>query len=90
MKMTKHASIRAQQRAIPAQVIDWLGEHGSRLHDHRGAVIYYFNNKIRRQLASCYGCRRVAKLGNKLNAYLVVSGDEIITVGYRHKRLKLH
>ncbi len=26
MKMTKHTSVRAQQRAISPQVIDWLGE----------------------------------------------------------------
>ena len=90
MKMTKHASMRAQQRAIPPQIIDWLGEHGFRRHDKHGAVIYYFNNKIRRKLAECYGCDQVEKLGNKLNAYLVASGDEIITVGYRQKRIKLH
>ena len=55
-----------------------------------GAVLYYFNNKIRRKLAECYGCKQVKKFGNKLNAYLVASGDDIITVGYRHKRFKLH
>ena len=90
MKMTKHASVRAQQRAIPPQVIKWLERHGSRCHDHHGAVVYYFNTKIRRKLAECYGCERVKKLGNKLNAYIVVKGDDIITVGYRHKRIWLH
>ena len=90
MKMTKHASIRAQQRAIPPQIIEWLETHGSRRHDNHGAVLYYFTNKIRLKLVEYYGCDHVKKLDNKLDAYLVVKGDEIITVGYRHKRIRLH
>jgi len=53
-------------------------------------VIYYFNDRSRHRLAERYGTARVGRLGRKLNAYLVSSGNEILTVGYRDKRIIRH
>jgi hypothetical protein len=44
-----HGAIRAQQRALPPLVIDWLQAFGQDHHDHRGMRIYYVDRRARRR-----------------------------------------
>jgi hypothetical protein len=39
-----------QQRGIPPLVVDWLLRFGHMRHDHRGAIVYYFDKHSRRDL----------------------------------------
>jgi hypothetical protein len=86
MNMTLHATKRCQQRGVPQLVIDLLLEFGSRQHDGLGAEICYFDKKAKKRLHT-YAGELAGKLGSKLDAYLVVSGDRVITTGSRFKRI---
>ena len=75
---TRHAQARMQQRAIRADALEELFEHGREVFDHHGhATILYFDKATRLRLG-----RRRATL------YAVVSADgQVITVGHRYRRI---
>ena len=88
MNMTKHAQTRQQQRAIPPLIIDWLCRYGHRLKGVNGTTVCFFDKESRRCLASEVGHVVVRRLSDMLDAYLVLSGDSIVTIGHRYKPLK--
>ena len=88
--MTCHAMERARQRGIPPLIIHWLTQYGSRKRSSNGAIICYFDRKSLRLLASDAGQLVIRRLSGLLNAYLVISGDRILTVGHRYRRIKNH
>lgn len=88
MDMTKHAEVRQQQRSVPPLILNWLDQYGTREHDGKGAEIVYFDRKSRRTLEREAGKRVVDLLGGLLNAYVVLTGETVITVGYRYKRIR--
>ncbi|MEY6431237.1 hypothetical protein ABC977_02315 [Thioalkalicoccus limnaeus] len=86
--MSKHASARAQQRAIPPLIVDWLFAYGASRADHSGAEILYFDHAARRRIGRTVGQQIVDRLGALLDTYAVVSPEgTVITVGHRLKRL---
>lgn len=85
MNLTKHARIRLQQCAIPPLIIDWLCKYGRRLQGMNGTTVCFFDKDSRRSLASEVGHVVVRRLTDMMDAYLVLSGDRIITVGHRYK-----
>jgi len=87
MNMTKHARTRARQRAIPPLIIDWLCRYGCRLQGMNGTTVCFFDRESRRSLASEFGQVIVRRLSDMMDAYVVFSGDSIITVGHRYKPL---
>lgn len=88
MNMTKHAQTRLQQRAIPPLIIDWLCNYGCRLEGLNGTTICFFDKESRRSLSSEFGQVVVRRLSDLMDSYLVLSGDNIITIGHRYKPLK--
>ena len=87
MKMTKHAQMRLQQRAIPPLIIDWLCQYGCRLNGMNGTTICFFDRESRRFLTAEVGQLVVRRLSDMMDAYLVLSGDSIVTIGHRYKPL---
>jgi hypothetical protein len=83
---TLHTNTRAQQRGIPPLIIDLLLKFGVRERDGRGAEICYFDNKSKKKIQT-YAGGLLGKLSEELNAYAVVEGETIITVGTRYKRI---
>jgi len=89
--LSHHAQRRMQQRAIPPRLIDWLFAYGTRVHDHQGAQIRYFDRAAKRRLTEAVPVHQRAQLDQKLNAYLVQATDgTVITIGYRDKRVRRH
>ncbi len=85
---TDHALRRAQQRAIPPIVVDWLTQFGS-LRWSRGAAVYEFDKECIRRLRRYIGQRLFASVEHFLDAYVVIGGQEtIVTVGWRQQRRK--
>lgn len=86
--VSRHATVRSQQRGIPQLIVDWLITYGAVANDGRGAVTHYFDHHARRRLAQVVGGRVVTLLGSLMDAYLVMSHDgTIITVGHRFKTI---
>jgi len=87
-RMTRHALERSQQRCIPPLIIHWLCQYGSRKRSINGTIVCYFDKKSVRLLASDVGKIIVRRLSSLMSSYLVTTGNQIITVGHRYKRIK--
>ena len=86
--MTKHALERSQQCCISPLIIHWLCQYGTRRRKDNGTMICYFDKKSLRLVSSDVGQVVIRRLSGLLNAYLVITKDQIITVGHRYKRIK--
>ena len=87
-RMTNHAMERSQQRCIPPLSIHWLCQYGSRKRNTNGTIVCYFDRKSLRLISSDVGHIIIRRLSGLMNAYLVIAGDRIITVGHRYRRIK--
>jgi len=86
--ITHHAQVRGKQRGIPPVILDWLLDFGAR-ENHAGTEVVYFDKTARKRLRSYAG--QLADLAKEwLEAYAVISGEAVITVGYRHRHIKRH
>lgn len=86
LALTAHASGRAQQRAIPPIVIEWLMRFGKQSWS-RGAAVYEFDKDSRRRIRRHIGQRLFASVEHWLDAYTVVgTGQRVVTVGWRQQR----
>ena len=62
--------------------------YGSRKRSNNGSIICYFDKKSTRLLSSDVGDIIIRRLSSLMSVYLVIAGDQIITVGHRYKRIK--
>lgn len=88
MKISKHASMRQQQRGIPNIVIDLLMDFGTVERAGTEASTYYFDKKSRRQVKA-YAGQLSGQLEAYLDYYAIVSDEgKLITVAPRIKKVK--
>lgn len=88
--MTKHASLRSQQRAIPQMLIDLLLQFGSSEKAGGGSIKVFFDKADRRHVKA-YAGPLSRMLDEHLDLYAVVSSDgQIVTVGHRLERISRH
>ena len=86
--LTRHASIRMQQRGIPPAAVEDLLDFGRVEHDHRGCEIVFFDKAARRRLARERGGRIDENIARLTRAYAVLAGDGAVrTIGWRTKRI---
>jgi hypothetical protein len=62
--------------------------YGSRKRSNNGTIVCYFDRKSLRLISSDVGQIIIRRLPGLMNAYLVIAGDQILTVGHRYKRIK--
>lgn len=86
MTLTKHATIRSQQRGIPPLISQWLLDYGVEQYGRGGVVIRYFSSTCVRQLERDVGREPVKRMHEFLRCYLVQdsSSGSVITVGKRY------
>ena len=84
MQLTKHAASRAQQRAVPPLIFDWLNRYGEEAYDGHGGIHRFFSKRSRRMMERDFGRMPVRRLAEFLGTYLVESVDDgqVITVGH--------
>lgn len=88
MHMTKHATIRQQQRGIPQIVVDLLIEYGSQAHAGACVTTHYFDKAARKRLKGYAGCLS-SLFEEYLDYYAIVADDgSVITVAPRIKKLR--
>jgi len=89
--VSHHAQIRMQQRAITADMLESLLDFGQVKFNGQGTEILTFPKKIVRNLKKELNHKVFMKIERHLNLYAIMSsGGELITTGYRTKRLKGH
>lgn len=87
-QLTRHASIRLQQRGIPPGILDPLLAYGHKAHDHRGGTVVYFDHQARKRLKRALEEGQYRRVERHLDAYAVIAGDgAILTVGHRTRRI---
>lgn len=86
MTSTSHAQKRIQQRGVPPIIVDLLMQFGTRISAGEGTEICYFDRKARR-FVHAYAGGLFSRLSEQLDAYAVVSGEKVVTVGSRFKKL---
>lgn len=85
---TKHAQVRAQQRAIPPLVDRLLDEFGDEEHDGHGAIHVYFSHASKRRMERALGRHAAGLFDRFLRAYKVETTDGlVITKGWRTGRV---
>ncbi len=89
MKLTQHAYIRSQQRGVSPLVIDLLVRFGARQKSGDGTEICYFDRHARKALGSYVG-GAIGKLSEELDAYAIINGEQVVTVGPRYKKIQNH
>lgn len=62
MDLSRHASVRCQQRGIPPLIRQWLHDYGSEVISH-GATKRYFDHRAKKRLAAAVGAQVVDRLG---------------------------
>lgn len=88
MNLTRHASTRSQQRAIPEMMIDLLLQFGKSESSGAGFAKMFFDRRARKRLAS-YAGPIASLLDEHMNLYAVIDKDmKIITVGHRLERIQ--
>jgi len=89
--VSHHAQIRMQQRAITADMLESLLYFGQVKFNGQGTEILTFPKKVVKHLKKELNHKVFMKIERHLNLYAIMSSDgELITTGYRTKRLKGH
>ena len=89
--VSQHAKIRMQQRAITADMLESLLDFGQVKFNGQGTEILTFPKKVVKHLKKELNHKVFMKIERHLNLYAIMSSDgELITTGYRIKRLKGH
>lgn len=87
-ELSKHASDRSQQRAIPPDVVEVLWEYGSEMR-RRGGDVLFFDKPARQRLCRDLGSQALRRCAKALACYAVVDDHgRIITVAHRRFRFK--
>lgn len=87
--MSKHATIRAQQRGIPPLIDQLLDLYGQEQYDGHGGIVRYFDRSSIRRMEREMGREPIRLLSTWRNAYKVKSSIDghTITTGLRSKRI---
>jgi hypothetical protein len=87
--LSNHAKVRMQQRAISEDMLESLFDFGQVKFNGQGTEILTFPKKVIKNLKKELDHKMFSKIERHLNLYAIMSSDgELITTGYRTKRLK--
>lgn len=88
-RLTRHATLRMQQRGIPLWYLRLLVEHGKTTHDGHGSVLKSVSKSTRQRLHQVLSRQEYAAAERYFGVYAVVSPDQdIVTAAHRtHRRL---
>lgn len=86
MLATHHATIRMQQRGIPAQVVRNIIAHGTTRKAPGGATARFISKKDLQRLSRLLPKNECTQLDRHKSVYVVMDQESIITVGHRTKR----
>lgn len=87
LRLTTHATVRAQQRGLKHFTLDLLMRFGKRVHDHRGGCIVIFDKHAKDRITRSLG-KSAAQL--KLDAYAVIDPEyrTMVDCGHRTQRVR--
>ena len=88
LSLSQHARVRMQQRGIPSRAVELLLEHGAVQHDHHGGRVLFFDKARQRKLRQVSEPEAVAGMERFYNAYAVLGHGEVLTVGWRYRRIR--
>jgi len=91
VNVSKHASVRLQQRGIPAWYVELLVTWGQSRHDGHGAQVFSVTKPVRNRLARELPHTSYVRAERYFDVYAVVSGDgTLITAAHKQRRAHWH
>jgi hypothetical protein len=91
IECTEHAKIRMQQRAISEDMLDTLLTFGKARFNGNGTEIVTFPKQVIKRLKANIPKEKYVAIERHMNLYAVLSTQgDLITAGYRTRKLKLH
>lgn len=85
MKLSEHAQMRMNQRAISETDVELISNYGNKLNRH-GCKLRICNRKsVERMLAKGVSPQTAERLRG---CYIVSNGDALVTVAHCHSRMK--
>jgi len=91
IQFTEHAKIRMQQRAISQTMLDTLFDYGKTRFNGNGTEIVTFPKAAVRRLKGSLPKEMFVAIERHLNLYAVIStSGDVVTAGYRTRKLKIH
>jgi len=83
---SQHANVRMQQRGISARLVKNVIEYGSTYRVLGGAVARRVTRKDLRELDEVLPKKDLIDLDRHRDVYVVISSNDVITVGHRNTR----
>lgn len=83
-QLSRHASVRSQQRGLRQECIPLLLAYGEASHDGRGGIRYFMSQSSLQRLVRAVGYTQM--IDALAGTYLVVSADDaqtVITMGHK-------
>lgn len=91
IECSRHAAIRMQQRAISKEMLDTLLAYGKTRFNGKGTEIVTFPKAAVRHLKANLPKDTYLTIERHLDLYAVISSTgNLVTTGYRTRKLKLH
>ena len=81
LELSKHASRRCQQRAIPPFILKLLMQFGSSRYSH-GAKVYYLDKAGRKRVRRHLGKLIYGRLEDQLDRSVVAAADGTVVTAY--------
>jgi hypothetical protein len=87
MRFTAHAQTRLEQRGISSFAVDCVLEFGD-VEYNRGCEVYRMSRKAEKRLHSYMGGLSSEVSKSIKNIYVVIEGDDVLTVCRKNRHLK--
>ena len=88
-EITRHASCRMQQRAIPYIVVDLLHRYGRSARSDHADILFFDKAAIQRMTRDMGGPRSLKVFERWLNVYAVVADDgSLVTVAHKQRHVR--
>jgi len=85
--LSEHARKRCQQRGVTDEIIRVVYDYGTVV-EHRGSKKFFMDKQARSRAERGLGHAAYKRVADRLNVYLVINGDLVVTVARMRNRVR--
>ena len=85
--LSEHARKRCQQRGVTDEIIRVVYAYGTVV-EHRGSKKFFMDKRARSRAERGLGHAAYTRVADRLNVYLVINGDLVVTVAPMQDRIR--
>ena len=88
LALSEHARTRCQQRGITEEIIRVVYDYGTVI-DDRGSKKFFMDKRARGRAERGLGHADYKRVADRLNIYMVIDGDQVVTVARLSDRVRV-